>query len=186
MAPATPSLPRLLLGSSAVDLAVNPVTNKIYVLDGRRQQRYRDRWRHQHRHRDGCVGGLVAVAVNPVTNKIYVSNLGTTHVTVIDGATNTASTIALTNNNHADAIAVNPLTSKVYVSSVDYVTVIDGSTGTIIAEVFLGDGPMHLAADQVASKIYQISAGSSNLAVIDGITNKVVNGYQWASMRGWW
>jgi len=63
------------------------------------------------------------------------------------------------------------------VSSVDYVTVIDGSTGTISATIWLGDGPMHLAVDQVANKIYQISAGSSNLAVIDGTTNKVVNGY---------
>ena len=35
----------------------------------------------------------VAVAVNPVTNKIYVANQGSNTVTVIDGATNTATTV---------------------------------------------------------------------------------------------
>jgi YVTN family beta-propeller protein len=154
-------------------LAVNPVTNKIYmtsfagnsvsVIDGASDTVIAT----------VASGGAGPLAVNPVTNKIYVSNVGTTHVTVIDGATNTASTIELTENSHADAIAVNPLTNKVYVSSVDYVTVINGATNTIIARILLGDGPMHLAVDQIGNKIYQISSGSSALTVIDGTTDKV-------------
>ena len=114
-----------------------------------------------------------AVAVNPVTNKIYVSDGGTNSVTVIDGATNTASTFSIGGGNFPGDIAVNPLTNKVYVSSVDYVTVINGATNTISARILLGDGPMHLAVDQVDNKIYQISAGSSALSVIDGATDKV-------------
>jgi YVTN family beta-propeller protein len=35
----------------------------------------------------------LAVAVNPVTNKIYVANNSSNNVTVIDGATNSTSTI---------------------------------------------------------------------------------------------
>jgi len=35
-----------------------------------------------------------AVAVNPVTNKIYVANGGSNNVTVIDGATNTPTTVS--------------------------------------------------------------------------------------------
>ena len=36
-----------------------------------------------------------AVAVNPVTNKIYVANYGSDNVTVIDGATNDTTTVAV-------------------------------------------------------------------------------------------
>jgi DNA-binding beta-propeller fold protein YncE len=35
-----------------------------------------------------------AVALNPVTNKIYVANTSSANVTVIEGATNTTSTVA--------------------------------------------------------------------------------------------
>ena len=35
-----------------------------------------------------------AVAVNPVTNKIYVANEDDSNVTVIDGATNSTTTVA--------------------------------------------------------------------------------------------
>src|SRR5260370_34970478 len=35
-----------------------------------------------------------AAAVNPVTSKIYVTNKGSNNVTVIDGATNTTTTVA--------------------------------------------------------------------------------------------
>ena len=38
-----------------------------------------------------------AVAVNPVTNKIYVANYSSDNVTVIDGATNSTTTVAAGN-----------------------------------------------------------------------------------------
>jgi len=34
-----------------------------------------------------------AVAINPLTNTIYVANYGSANVTVIDGATNTTTTL---------------------------------------------------------------------------------------------
>ena len=54
--------------------------------------------------------------MNPVTNKIYVANCGSDNVTVIDGATNVTTTVAV---GHAVplAVAVNPVTNKVYVAN---------------------------------------------------------------------
>jgi DNA-binding beta-propeller fold protein YncE len=93
-----------------------------------------------------------AIAVNPVTNKIYVANCippsggiggrgtpGT--VTVIDGATNTTTTVLA--GICPTAIAVNPATNKIYVANFGFssitcgsctnfgsITVIDGATNT--------------------------------------------------------
>ena len=70
-------------------VAVNPITNKIYVanftsddvtvIDGTNNSTI-----------TVAVGTIpLAVAVNPVTNKIYVANEGSNNVTVIDGANDT-------------------------------------------------------------------------------------------------
>jgi len=67
-------------------VAVNPVTNKIYVAGGNVTVI------------DGATNDTTlvpagadprVVALNPVTNKIYVANIGSDNVTVIDGITTT-------------------------------------------------------------------------------------------------
>ena len=70
------------------------------------------------------------MAVNPVTNKIYVANSDSNNVTVIDGATNSTTTVPV--GHRPAAVAVNPVTNKIYVanSGSNNVTVIDGATNT--------------------------------------------------------
>jgi YVTN family beta-propeller protein len=60
-----------------------------------------------------------AVAVNPVTNKIYVANQGSNNVTVIDGATNNTTTVAVGTGpgTGPSAMAVNPTTNQIYVAN---------------------------------------------------------------------
>src|SRR5512136_1887192 len=75
-------------------VAVNPVTNRIYVasqgnatvtvIDGATNETTRV----------AAASEPFAVAVNPVTNKIYVPNRGSNSVTVIDGATNATTLVA--------------------------------------------------------------------------------------------
>lgn len=57
----------------------------------------------------------VGLALNRATNKVYVSNNGSGNITVIDGATNTATTVTNSNIQALWGIAVNPVTNKVYV-----------------------------------------------------------------------
>ncbi len=81
-------------------------------------------------------------AVNPVTNQIYVANFGSNNVTVIDGATNAATTVTDAGANEPVAVAVNPVSNKIYVvnTASRTVTVIDGATNATTA-VMVGGNP---------------------------------------------
>src|SRR5216684_2906211 len=107
---ALPLLPTVAAGSMPYSVAVNQVTNKIYVanygsntvtvIDGATNAPITVN-----------VGGAPSsVAVNPVTNKIYVANYNSNTVTVIDGATN--STTPVNAGSGSISVAVNPLTNK--------------------------------------------------------------------------
>ncbi|MFK7695169.1 X2-like carbohydrate binding domain-containing protein [Paenibacillus sp. HJGM_3] len=111
-----------------------------------------------------------AVAVNPVTNKIYVANYGSTFVTVIDGASNTTTTVLAGTN--PTAIAVNPVTNKIYVANTGSasVTVIEGVSNTPTA-VPVGTSPSAIAVNPVTNTIYVANTGSASVTVIDGASN---------------
>ncbi|MEP7067914.1 MAG: YncE family protein [Usitatibacter sp.] len=104
------------VGAKAI--GINTVTNKVYaafagevaVIDGA-----------THAMTFLPSGTPVALAVNERTNKIYVAT-SQGFVTVIDGATNATTRVAIPQN--ATALALNPLTNKLYVAA-GTVTVID-------------------------------------------------------------
>jgi YVTN family beta-propeller protein len=117
-------------------IALNPATNTIYVAN------------HDSNNVtviDGFTGSLTAtipvgaapvgVAVNPRTNFIYVANAGNSqtgnpgNVTVINGATNTTTTVSDPKATNPVAIAVNSATDKIYVVNrgSNNVTVIGGA-----------------------------------------------------------
>jgi DNA-binding beta-propeller fold protein YncE len=113
-------------GTNPWAVAVNPVTNKIYVanystnnvtvIDGATNATITVT--------DPAAISPYAVAVDTMTNKIYVSNCGTCtsstgngsgSVTVIDGATNATTNLGLGFNPWA--LAINPVTNKIYVAN---------------------------------------------------------------------
>jgi YVTN family beta-propeller protein len=156
-------------GTLPYSVAVNPVTNKIYVGND-----------HSSNVTviDGATNatvtvaagpGAAATAVNPVTNKIYVVNTGN-NITVIDGATNNTTTVAA--GVGAIAVAVNPVTNKIYVTNYgsNNVTVIDGATNNT-STVAVGTYPYAVAVNPVTNKIYVVNRNSNNVTVIDGATN---------------
>jgi YVTN family beta-propeller protein len=106
------------------------------------------------------------VAVDPLTNKSYVANSDSNSVTVIDGATNSTTTV--TSGTNPTAVAVNPDTNRVYVSNAGSgnVTVIDG-TNNSTATVAAGTGPQAVAVNSVTNRIYAANYGSNNVTVID-------------------
>ncbi|WP_185827338.1 S-layer family protein [Edaphobacter aggregans] len=119
------------------------------------------------------------VAVNIVTNKAYVANLGGT-ITVIDGATNRVLN-ELTpgvSGAHCSAVAIDPVMNLIYVTDggaavsgspgVPYVTVIDGSNDSVIANVRVGTSPRGVAVNPVSHLIYVTNYSSNNVSVIDG------------------
>src|SRR5215831_14061863 len=76
------------VGTNPFEIAINPITNKIYVANLSSAN---------VTVIDGATNATTtvsagssprAVAVNPVTNRIYVANESSNNVTVIDGASN--------------------------------------------------------------------------------------------------
>src|SRR5208282_6051665 len=99
-------------------------------------------------------------------------------VTVIDGATNNTTTVAV--GNTPWAVAVNPNTNQIYVvnsyllQTGGNVTVIDGATNntTTVATganaLSYGDNPWDLAVNSMTNQIYVAYGNGGNVTVIDG------------------
>ena len=185
------------VGNGPWIVAVNPVTDKIYVANSND---------NTISVIDGATNNTTsvnvgvypyAVAVNAVTNKIYVANKcgndpscnspGT--VTVIDGATLSTTNVAV--GYTPKAVAVNEVTNKIYVAnrcgndpschSPGTVTVIDGATNntsTVNVGVY-PNGANAVAVDSVTNQIYVSNNCGNDLTcsspgtvtVIDGATN---------------
>ena len=108
-------------------VAVNPVTNKIYVANhGSKNVTVIDgasNFCHcGYGNQSLCRGGESG------DQQDLRGQHGSANVTVIDGATNTTATVAA--GTHPYAVAVNPVTNKIYVANYGSanVTVIDGAT----------------------------------------------------------
>ena len=148
-------------------LAVNPVTNKIYVAIA-------------NNNKTTVIDGITlsttdvivglnpaALVLNPVTNKVYVSSGAEDTVTVIDGLTLSTSSIPV--GRYPDAMVVDSVTNKIYVtSSANSVTVIDGATNSTIS-VPLSNSALAIDVNSVTNKIY-VAVGDGTVAIIDGAT----------------
>lgn len=127
----------------------------------------------------------VAVAANSATNKIYAVNQNSNNMTVIDGATYSATTVPT--GQYPDAVAVNPATNMIYVANYNShsVTVVNGATNQVSATVQAGFGPKAVAVNTVTNKIYvadycanaycTLSGSQCAVTVIDGATNLPTN-----------
>jgi YVTN family beta-propeller protein len=112
-----------------------------------------------------------AVVVNPKTSKVYAVNTGNNTVTVMNGSTNSITTVGV--GTEPMAISINPVTNKIYVgnSGSGTVSVIDGTTDVVTATVEVGALPYVVAANPVTNKIYISKTFSNTMTVIDGATN---------------
>jgi YVTN family beta-propeller protein len=166
------------VGSHPVSLAVNALTNRIYVAN---------QLSNNVSVIDGTtnsvittIGGFsspVGVAVNPQTNLIYVGNAGGSNsLSVIDGATNSIST-TIPLGADPFRIAVNPLMNRIYASlnSTNSVAVIDGSSNSIVTSVSVGTTPLGIAVNPNNGRIYTANIGSNDVSIVDGLTNTVVS-----------
>src|ERR1039458_10111713 len=102
-------------GGDPVEVAVNSVTNQIYVANNSG---------NTVTVIDGVTNNTNTVnvdlnpawlAVNQVTNQIYVANSGSNTVTVIDGATMNPTSVTVGNAPYE--LAVDPVTNKIYVAN---------------------------------------------------------------------
>jgi YVTN family beta-propeller protein len=163
---------------SSGGLAVDPVTNTVYVAD--------------------CASGNVSVisgsdnqvvsrikvgncpngvSVNPYTGRVYVAdyNLNDSSVSVIDASTN-AVVGAIHAGGSPYGIAVDTATDLVYLTylSPASVVVVDGATNAVKAKVQLGGTPFEVAVNPVTDLIYVSNYNFYAIQIIDGRTNALV------------
>jgi YVTN family beta-propeller protein len=184
---ATNDTATVVAGTSPSAVAVNPVTNRIYIAN----------WNSANvTVIDGATNATAtvaaganpsAVAVNPVTNKIYVANQSSASVTVIDGATNATATVAAGTSSYA--VAVNPVTNKTYVANHGSanVTVIDEAqvydTGVRVEIDTLSGNATYQAQPDLAGK--GVNRWSPNKTNILGVISNWManhNAWNWADL----
>jgi len=146
-------------------MVVNPVTNRIYIADLERIAVV-----------DGASYAVTAtlpkehnawpMAVDTIRNRIYLTDREGGSVTVIDGVTNGATTLAT--GGHPGPMAVNPVTNKAYVVNPDGATlwVIDGARYHL-EKVMAGMNPGTSAVDPVTHKVYVANYMGGTVTVID-------------------
>ncbi|MFC4104240.1 YncE family protein [Paenibacillus xanthanilyticus] len=179
----TPSKPRIIatipISGQVGDIAVNPVTNRVYfalkerglgILDGKTNKIVTTVPTGQMPH---------SVAVNARTNRIYVTNWLDGSLTVINGRTNrVVKTIPI--GERCDVIAVNPATNLIYVASITLsssmgrLTVINGKTNAIVKRLSIQGRFSTLVVDEETNRIYFTNTSKDTVSVLDGRNQKII------------
>ena len=126
------------------------------------------------------------VAVNPTGTKVYVANHDSNNVSVIDIATNKVTAIENVGDGYPSGVAMNPTGTKVYVAN-DYndlncnnslecgtVSVINASSNTVNAKVYVGLSPQGVAVDPTGTKVYVTGRMVNTVTEIDGSSNNFI------------
>ena len=148
-------------------IAVNPVTNTVYITTGEGV--------YVH---GGPAGGrhipvfyTTDVAVNTATNKIYVST-NYDYVAVVDGATyGEPERIPA----KGSILAVNEKNNKIYLGSTNALTIIDGATQATTILPITG-GVEDIVVNYITNKVYVMGGGT--ITVIDAGTGRFLDQYR--------
>ena len=165
------------------DIAVNPVTNKIYVVSTKLIIRKKtinvivsviDGTNNRAIDRITLnEGSLGLIAVNPNSNTVYVTDFISESIIVINGSNNQViDAVEIKSDRFITIIrdiAVNPSTNNVYVLTFleNKATVISGLTNRIIGQIPVGDNPFRIAIDKLNSLVYVSNDDSGDITVIN-------------------
>jgi YVTN family beta-propeller protein len=164
------------MGSMSLAMAINSVTNKIYVANYTASG--------QVTVVDGATNATSVIpvgsypegiAVNTVTNQIYVTNSGSDSLTIIDGSTQATTTVSV--GVFPTQVVVDSKRNKIYVlnqSLFGTITVIDGATRAVTDNIFAGYQPSFLTMDPVLNLLYPV-AGTNNAYTVGTPTVYSIN-----------
>ncbi len=163
------------VGGNPNALAVNPVSNTIYVAnESGGVTVINGATNATTTVTDPNATEPYAVAVDPVTNLVYVANYGSNNVSVVNSTGSILTTIYGPGAQGPSAIAVNAITGTVYVANQTSgnITVITESTNppSVSATVSIGAGanPIAIAVNAISNEIYVANNGNSTVSVING------------------
>lgn len=136
------------------------------------------------------LGGVVfpdgygtAVAVDPVAGYVYVASTLSQIVVFASPLSAPLATIDLDQQDQKPVgLAVNPATGRVFVTT-QYLgrtvmpgdlVVIDGRRDTVVRALPFGPGPLRVAVDPTANRVYVTDDENNTLTVLDGATNAML------------
>lgn len=149
-------------GITPSNLAVNPATNKIYVPNKNSQTVSVINGTTNKPHVLITQPKPETAVVNSTTNKIYVGH-SDGYVTVIDGATDTFTTIQT--GGSSARLVLNEVTNQIYLPDGQGIVVIDGASNAI-SRITVSPFVRSLAVNSQTNQIYADSLGT-NLFIID-------------------
>ena len=171
-------------------VAVNPVTNKVYVAnESANTVTVLDRTNNTTTTIP--VGSRPQfIVVNPLTNRIYVNNGGAASMTVIDGATDTNLTPTPLPTGTQGPMAVNNENNVVYqvrMTSVatDEVTFFNANNNTWYTIATESFQPTALTINPVTNTLYVAHYGTGDVRVISGAYNNTSLHPQTLSIPAW-
>ena len=166
-------------GLGTQGIAVNQLTNKVYVSD------YDD---NQEVVIDGSTNQITAridlqgrdplgVDVDPVRNQVWVALDGPVgSVDILDGASNALLSTISVGNVFVTNVAINPLTRRVYVASdstPSELYVLSAKTRQVLATVPAGQFANDVTVDPLSNLIFVTDGGGNQVFVVNGNTNAV-------------
>jgi YVTN family beta-propeller protein len=166
------------LDDSPIDLAINPQTNKLYVVASDADKIYVIDGSTKKVISNITVGSIPnAISINSITNTIYVASQEADKIYVIDGSTNNVifnitagpavADIAIDNNEFGGSGSLIYVTN----SGSNTVSVIDGATNKNISEpIEVGNSPFGVTVDPITNKLYVANILDNTISVIDYVT----------------
>lgn len=167
MAAAQTAGTRIPVGVAPVAVAVNPVTNKVYVANSGSNTISIINANTGSNTTLAVAAQPAWVAVNPETNRIYASTLTGANTAVINGSTDTVSATLATGG--AGWTAVNPITDYTYVlryGAGDEVNVLQGQA-YILTSATRSYQPTALALNPVNNWLYIVHRATGDVTVLD-------------------
>jgi len=192
-----PIHPEVQVGGFPTGIALNPVTDTVYVgngttgtlsvIDGKQCNAAESRGCNQRVAVATAGVDPIGIAVDRSTNTVFAANASGT-VAIVDGrrcsAANRAgcraapATVRVGTN--PQFLAVDESTHTLYVanSGSDTISVIDGRSGRVKGSVSVGPIPFTLAVNPVTHTVYVTDLGAETVSVVDGASCNA------ASVRG--
>lgn len=151
---------------SPCGLLINPITNKCFVADSGRSCVSVLDAAHYTGDRVSAGGGPGAIAINFETHQVYTPNYYTKNVTVIDGYTDSVSTLRVADS--PNGVKIDPITDDLYVlcaKSAALVIKRSDDPDTVMASI--GEYGHGMALNLNTGTMYVSNRFSRDLSVVD-------------------
>lgn len=121
---------------------------------------------------------VLSLSLDRQGNRLYAVSLSTNEVAVIDTKTDTVlKTLAVPGASGAIGVSHDPQTGRIYVAAQgsDNLVVLDGNSGSVIANTPVGAGALNVLFDPVSRQAYVTNRGAGTVAVTDADGKLVAN-----------